>query len=302
MHRRALLRQAATIGLAAAIPRSASRLLAAPAARSWPSVAGQYGVTVGTFTRHLSPTPAAGKLVLLDLPAVMRDELDLKVLDLMTACLPSLEPEYCERLRAAADRAGRTVTNLKMNQLGLDLASPDAALREHSLAEYRRTIDAAERLGCRWVRPATTPHRQDLDRLAAGLRELIAYAAPKGITLLVENNGWMRSEPDAIPRIIAAVGPGLAAQPDSGNWTDEARYAGLARSLPHAATYDFKALELGPDGQHAAYDLRRCFDLAWQAGFRGPWCFEHFHAGLAPLYRELILLRRMLECWTAEAS
>ena len=65
---------------------------------------------------------------------------------------------------------------------------------------------------------------------------------------------WMRDAPDAIPAIVAAVGRGLAAAPDTGNWTDS-RHKGLAKAFPLAVTCDFKAQQLGPQGEHAPYDL-----------------------------------------------
>ena len=29
------------------------------------------------------------------------------------------------------------------------------------------------------------------------------------------------------------------------------------------------ARQLGPNGEHELYDLKRCFSIGWQAGFRG---------------------------------
>ena len=263
---------------------------------------GEIGVTTGSFMKHLSAEPAAGKLRLLDLPQRMRDDLGLRVIDLMTATLVSLEPDYCEKLRVAAERAGCVLTNLKMNQPGLDLGSADAALRRRTLDEYKRTIDAAARLGVRWVRPLPGPVRTDLAVLAAGYRELMDYGAERGIELLVENYGWMKNDSEAIPAIIAAVGPKLRAQPDTGNWTDAARYPGLAKAFPLAASCDFKFLALEPDGTHKAYDLQRCFQIGWDAGYRGPWCFEHFHTDLDQLFRDLALLRDRLRGWMQAAG
>ena len=261
-------------------------------------LAGEVGVTTGSFVRHLAADPAPGKLRLLDLPRIMRDELGMKVIDLMTATLVSLEPDYLDKLRAEAERAGCVLTNLKMNQKGLDMTSEDAAVRKHALDEYKRTIDAAARLGVRWVRPLPGPKRPDLAICAASYRELIEYAAPRGISLLIENYGWMQNDSDAIPEMIKATGKGLDAQPDTGNWKDNTvRYAGLARAFPLAVSCDFKARELGPDGQHDAYDLARCFSIAWDAGFRGPWCIEHFHTDLRELYREMRVLRDQLNAW-----
>ena len=269
-----------------------------PAERA--SLAGELGVTTGSFVRHLSAERQVGKLRLLDLPRLMRDELGMKVIDLMTATLPSLAPDYLKRLREAAEEAGCVLTNLKMNQRGLDLGSANADERRRAIDEYRKTIDAAAVLGVRWVRPLPGPIRPDLDTLAAGYRELIEYAAPRGISLLVENFGWMSSDADAIPTLIEKVGKGLAAQPDTGNWSDNtARYAGLAKAFAHAVTCDFKARRLRPEGRHEEYDLQRCFDIGWDAGFRGPWCFEYQHESLEALVRDLGRLRDMLRQWIA---
>jgi len=261
MNRRVFLRAAVGGAALATLPVNA-----ADAKKSFP-LAGEIGITTGSFVRHLSPTARAGKLRLLDLPELLRSELDMRVIDLMTATLVSLEPGYCEQLRAAADRAGCVLTNLKMNNPGLELGSADEAKHRHALAEYQRTMDAAARLG-----------------------------------VLVENFGWMQGDPDAIPALIKAVGPGLRAQPDTGNWTDAARYDGLAKAFPFAVSCDFKAKELGADGAHAAYDLKRCFQIGWDAGFRGPWCFEHQHADLAQLLKNMARLRDLLRGWMRAAK
>jgi hypothetical protein len=258
---------------------------------------GQMGITTGSFNKNI----AAKKFALIDLPKIMRDELDLKVIDLMTATFPYRNAEYCERFRKAADDTGRIVTNLKMN-LEFDIANPDDAGRQAAMVAFKEAIDSAALLGCRWVRPTPAGNPPDMKRLVAGYRELIEYAAPKGISLLVENNAWLKNDPTAIPRVVEAVGAGIAAQPDTGNWTPEARYAGLEKAYPLAVSCDFKALKLGPDGEHADYDLRRCFDIGWKAGFRGPWCFEHFNEEVPQLLKEFVQLRDMLRKWTKENS
>ena len=76
----------------------------------------------------------------------------------------------------------------------------------------------------------------------------------------MENTGWVASDPDAIPDMIRRVGKGLAASPDTGNWSDNTlREAGLKQAYPLAATSDFKAFQLEPDGSHPKYDLEKCF-------------------------------------------
>lgn len=293
--RRAFLRTAATGTLAATVPWVAAQEAAKPKV----DLARQLGVTTGSFVKHLSKTRAEGKLRLLDLPKIMRDDLGLKVIDLMTATIPSWEPDYLDELKGKAAEFGCIITNLKMNQKDIDMASTDADVRKRSLDEYRRSIDAAQRLGCRWVRPLPGAKRPNFVLLAASYRELINYSKSRGIELLIENYGWMQDDPDAIPQVIKEVGAGLHAQPDTGNWTAKSRYDGLAKAFPLAVSCDFKAKEFGPNGEHSAYDLHRCFTVGWQSGFRGPWCFEHAHEELLALWRDLILLRDLLRKWMA---
>jgi hypothetical protein len=291
-------RRKALCALSAALAMGAGRLDAAPPQR--PALARQLGVTTGSFSRHLSTQKEPGKLRLLDLPKIMREQLDLRVIDLMTATLPSLDHDYLKQLREAAQREGCLLTNLKMNQRGLDLGHESADKRQQAIAEYKGTIEAAEVLGVQWVRPLPGPRRPDLRILAAAYRELIDFAAPRGISLLIENFGWLASDPAAIPDIVEAVGPGLAAQPDTGNWSNNmVRYEGLTRAFPYAASCDFKARPLGPEGEHAEYDLKRCLDIGWDSGFRGPWCFEYQHPDLPELLRGLGILRDRLREWIA---
>lgn len=260
------------------------------------------GVTTGSFMRHLSTEVQPGKIRLLDVPALMKDRLGLTVLDLMTRTLASFKPDYLDELRRRSEDAGCIITNLKLNQPGLDMASPDKAVRDRAVTEYCKSIDAAEQLGCRWVRPLPGAKTPDKKLYVESYRRLIDYAKPKGISLLIENFGWMQNDPDALPEILEAVGDGLDACPDTGNWTNAARAEGLKKAFPHAVTCDFKAFQFGPNHKHPRYDLKQCFDIGWTAGFHGPWCFEHFHENLDGLIDGLVWLRGRLEAWMAEKA
>ena len=101
-----------------------------------------------------------------------------------------------------------------------------------------------------------------------------------------------------VVELVAAIGKNVSACPDIGNWnTNKMRYAALKETFPGAVSCDFKARELGPDGEHRKYDLRRCYDIGRQAGFGGPWCLEHAHRDRKTLFRDLGLLRDQLRQW-----
>jgi len=123
------------------------------------------------------------------------------------------------------------------------------------------------------------------------------------VEMLIENYGWMQADPKSVVKLINAIGKNVSACPDTGNWdSKELRYAGLAETFPIATTCDFKARTLGPNGEHALYDLKRCFEIGWKAGFYGPWCLEHANSDRKTLFQELGLLRDMLRRWMKEAS
>jgi len=68
----------------------------------------------------------------------------------------------------------------------------------------------------------------------------------------------------------------------------------LQKGFPLAVTCDFKVKTLGPNREHKAYDLKRCFRIGQKAGFHGPWCIEHGHRDRNTLFEELRWLRDSL--------
>lgn len=96
-------------------------LAAAPLAQAadesrTPTLAGEVGVTTSSFSGHLVADAGRPGFTLLQLPRILRDELDMRVIDLNTSSLASQEPGYLDRCREAAEKAGCVFTNLKMNQ------------------------------------------------------------------------------------------------------------------------------------------------------------------------------------------
>jgi len=266
-------------------------------------LAREVGVTTSSFSGHLVAKPAGGQFSLLELPRVMRDELDMRVIDLNTSSLASMDDAYLDQCREAAEKAGCVFTNMKMNQRNVDMSSADEATRRSAIAIYKASIDAASRLDCRWARPLPLPELPDVKIYVASYQELADYGAERNVAMLVENYGWMQGDPNSVVKLVEAIGRSVAPCPDTGNWNDnETRYAGLAETFPTAVTCDFKAKTLGPNGEHTAYDLRRCFDIGWEAGFGGPWCLEHANRDRATLFRELAMLRDRLREWMKAAS
>ena len=76
---------------------------------------------------------------------------------------------------------------------------------------------------------------------------------------------------------------------------DDVRFEALSRSFPGAATCDFKVFDLDVERRHSKYDIRRCFDIGWKAGFRGPWAIEHWNEDTRAFASETVYLRDQLK-------
>src|SRR5688500_1780034 len=219
------------VGLAAATLRAAR-----PPTR--PPLDEIVGVNTSSFARQNRATVVEQRIDPFDVPRILRDEVDVRVIDLVSTMLGTRDPATLARFRTEADRRGCVITNLKVNDRTLHFESEDAATRRHALDEYKRWIDAAAVLGVRWLRPypaAATPPKWET--LVASYRELADYAQPRGILLLIENYRWLEDQPDAIPRLVRELPGRVAAQPDTLNWVnDEVRRRGLERAFPHAVS------------------------------------------------------------------
>ena len=305
MHRRHFLQGSLLAGLACALP-GRSTAQDDPTSPQFPQLAETMGIVTASVHAQLTGKATGRHFTLLELPKILSGELGLSIIDLNTTSIPDfsrVESKYLDKLRKAADDANCTITNLKMNQPRLDMNSPERSVRDKALTEYKRSIDIAAHLGCRWARPLPAQTKPDMAIHVASYRELCEYAAERKVQMLVENYGWMQADPNSITSLVSVIGDNVAAGVDTGNWdSQELREQGLKNSFPIAATCDFKARNIGPRGEHPAYDLRTCFDLAWKSGFRGPWCFEHGSPDTTQLFHELGLLRGMIETWIDEAK
>jgi hypothetical protein len=271
-------------------------------ARNLKPIRSEVGLVAATLAAHQSHRRTGG-MQLKEIPKWVKEELGIRVLDMNTMNFPKLDLQAAESLRTAAERHGCVLTNLKLNQRGLDPGNADKKTRDRAVTEYLRSIDLAAAMGMRWVRPLPTAKPPVRRHLIDSFRRLAKFGQKRKVTVLVENFGWMQNDPNSVVDFIQEADCGLAASPDTGNWSNnEVRYPGLKKTFPLAATCDFKAKTLGPKGEHNSYDLQRCFDIGWQSGYRGAWCIEHGNADLKKLRTELLLVKAMLEKWIAKAG
>jgi len=126
--------------------------------------------------------------------------------------------------------------------IGNDLVQPDAQERARQVQRIRDGVDMAQQLGTPLLRVFSGSEKPSvsvddgLRWIVDGLREGAAYAAERGITLVLENHGLFAGRADQVRQIIEIVdSPALRANLDTGNFL-------LVNQDPADAARDLAAL------------------------------------------------------------
>lgn len=165
------------------------------------------------------------------------------------------------------------------------LVSPDPADRARRVAFLQTCVDVAADLGSEAVSFwAGVPAEEDLaadrvacwDRLVDGVTEVVAHAAPRGVTCAFEPEpGMLVDDCDDWARLAAAV-PGLTLALDTGHCVVSGRYTPDAAVRAFAAELGAVAVEDMPRGRHehrapgeGDVDLPAVLGALRDVGYRG---------------------------------
>ena len=190
---------------------------------------------------------------------------------------PAADRRYLRELKRRADAAGVRSLLIMCDGEGA-IGDPDAAARTRTNENHHKWVDAARFLGCHSIRVNAqsqgTPDEQR-DLAADGLRRLVAYAAPRGIDVIVENHGGISSNGAWLASVIRAVGhPRCGTLPDFGNFQvgpDETydRYRGVEELMPFAKAVSGKSHDFDAAGNETGIDYLRMLRIVLRAGYRG---------------------------------
>jgi sugar phosphate isomerase/epimerase len=285
MHRRTFLFRAGGVTLSIA---------AGSAAFATTSPPDRVGMGTVTFrdrfeqTRPKSLAKIENPLTLLEVPAYYRQRFNVRNLEFWSHHFESLETAYLEQLRARVKAAGAELINVQVDG-DYDLASPDEAKRQQSLARVRKYIDAAAFLGSRAVRVNPGSARGSIEQSIASMTEINRYCLTKKLPLLTENHFGLEMDPDVHLRINQAAGPqNVYTLPDFGNYPIETMWESLKKILPQAYVVSAKAVDFDAQGNHLSYDFDRCLRLCEEAGFTGIYLVEQWSRKEQPVGAEKI--------------
>jgi len=296
--RRELLRSSAIACGAALTTGSASWQLFAPAlahAQTKPSMvfptAARERLSVASWpfrAEIVSPTNEyhdKGKpgLDLRDWVVKIPKEFGVSGVEPLSGHFPSTDAAYLASFRKAIDGAHMHIVNLPVDN-EFCFFDPDAGNRKKAIDNSRKWIDVAVAIGSPSVRTSMGDPKNakpNVDLAADSLKQVADYGAKKNIQVNLENDNPASEEPVFLVEVLGAVShPYLHALPDfcnsmANSHSTEFNDKALKMLFPRAYNISHvKDSEVGEGGKVYRVDLKRCFDIAKAANYRGYYSME----------------------------
>jgi len=231
-----------------------------------------------------------------EFPRVALDRFGIPAVELCQMHFPPPDSGRLDRLRAVVEATGLRIVNIPVD-VG-NISRRDERGRAHDVGLIKSWIDVASYLGAPTVR-VNVGHQEgplDLSITIASYTELADYGEAKGVKIGLENHGGISADPRNVVEIVEAVGQRrFGTLPDFGNFSPEARYAGLAALVPYALVIHAKTYDLDAEGNVPEFDFARCLRIVREAGYDGYLSIEFEGQGdqYEGVRRTIELIRRL---------
>ncbi len=242
----------------------------------------------------------------LDLPRICREEFGIGAIEFVNQFFENPMMGYLNKLKQAGKEYDVEFVRIMVDDEG-DMAAVDRNTRMTAARAHRKWVDIAHYLGCTDIRcnmrggPRDWKTDKDLvKRAAESFRDLLEYARPLGMNIIIENHGGSSSDPDVLVALMKEVNdPRFGTLPDFGNVNRGDDYADVLRKLlPYAKGISVKA-SWAADGTHPRYDPAELIRICLEAGFHGFWGIESSY-GRGPRGQQEKLTPEQL--WANEAK
>ena len=225
-----------------------------------------------TEVRDWSRPASPGKLDIMDFPEMLADRFHIHNVEVQQIHFLSMEPSYYKKF---LDRLRKTHSRMVDMPLELDEkgysgtvspCSPDPQIRARAVDLTKQWIDRAALIECPSVMINQGTFGQDLAPAIEALKTLRAYGESKKVYILMEPRG--RSTVDTMVEVIEASG--IAANPDIGNFRDEATAErGLRMLYPLARTVSH--VKYNPN---RGLDFAKAIQISKELNFQGVYSLE----------------------------
>ena len=265
---------------------AAGTLLAAPSfftACSGKDPMSRIGLTTVVFrNRFLSTNPdASGDLLTLEkIPEYFQDRFGIYQPEFWSEHFESLEPSYLKDLKSVLEKNQCKLINIQVDTPGKDMSDPEDGKSGLAVKEIKEWIDVGALLGANMVRGSFMQY--SLDEGITSTRELVKYAANKGITFLSENHFDLMSVPANHLKVAQEVDDknfGLLA--DFGNYPESTdKYKALEMIAPYTRLVSAKTHGFDENYEHIGFDFDRCVRIMEEGGFTGIYSLEQWENDL----------------------
>ena len=208
-----------------------------------------------------------------------RERFDIGAFEMVNTMWPSPTAYYCGQLKKRADDLGVRLLLIMCDGEG-NLAATDRAERHRAVRNHHKWVDVAAQVGCRAIRcnvGGAEPGDADaVVRAAESFQQLVAYAKPSGIRVLVENHGGRSSDPAFVVELMKWVDDRwFGTLPDFGNFPAGVdKYAAIAALMPYAGAVSAKCYDFDDaTGEETTIDFARMLGIVTAAGY-------HRHVGI----------------------
>lgn len=235
------------------------------------AMSGNFSDLLTQATDWSQPAPP-GKLDIMDFPAMLAERYGIHNVEVEDRHFLSLEPAYYEKFHARLQKAKSRMINidLELDTTGysgrISPCSPDPQIRAHAIELTKQWIDRAAMIEC----PSVMPNQgrtwgEDLTPIIDALKSLRDYGASKNVAIILEERGSVPI--DTLVKVIRESG--IHANPDMGNWKDEASMErGLRLLYPFALTVSH--VKWNPD----RFSLATAVAISREMGFKGIYSLE----------------------------
>jgi L-ribulose-5-phosphate 3-epimerase len=175
--------------------------------------------------------------------------------------------------------AGEGVASLLIRVEGEgNLGAREVKGRQRAVDTYKKWVDAAAFLGCHSIRVNATSQGSEDEQanwVSDGLRRLSDFSGPRGIEVLVENQGGLSSKGSWLSEVLSAVHqPRCGSLPSFGSSEAEAgaeqdRYKGLRELMPFARGVCAKAFDFDARGEETKINYAQMLKIVTDAGYHG---------------------------------
>lgn len=260
--RRHFLRLAAVAGLTCQLPLS-WQLLA--------SESSEPKISLAQWSLHRQLR--SGQLKVLDFAVKTRRDFQLGAVEYVNQFFADKAQDqvFLRQLKQRADDSGVRSLLIMVDAEG-DLAAVDNKLRQQAVENHYKWVEAAAFLGCHAIRVSIADHAKTdaiktQQSAVQGLQQLAAFAAPFGISIIVENHMGHSMDASWLATVLQQAG-NIGSLPDFGNFSGD-KYQGMQLLLPYARGVSAKSFAFDDKGAESSIDYARMWQLIQNAGYQG---------------------------------